>query len=171
MRFEFLKERYDYELNRKEQLTAALTLPVGVLSGLGGLMVAMARSFELKSPWLTVPFGVAFGVDVFAFFFCLVYLARAYHRQKYIYLPLLKDLEGWEEEFREFNRYVEGSGGDVETTFSDHLRERIIDAADRNAANNEYRSALLHRARVALFAVLICTTAAGVVYVVNQMVR
>ena len=27
--FDFLKDRYDYELKRKDQITAALTLPVG----------------------------------------------------------------------------------------------------------------------------------------------
>ena len=30
--FNFLKDRYDYELKRKDQITAALTLPVGVLT-------------------------------------------------------------------------------------------------------------------------------------------
>lgn len=171
MDLKFLKERYDFELQRKEQLTSALTLPVGVLSGLGGLMAAMVRSFPHKTLWFTVPFGVAFSLDVVAFFFCLVHLARAYHRQKYIYLPLLRELEEWEEEFRDFNSYVKGTGGDIEETFSTHLRERIIEAADRNTGNNEHRSGLLHRARVALFAVLICTTAAGLLYVLDQVVR
>ena len=48
MKFDFdsLKSRYDYELQRREQLTAALTLPVGVLTVLGGAMTAMARSFS-----------------------------------------------------------------------------------------------------------------------------
>lgn len=175
MKLDFLKDRYDSELQRKEQLTSALTLPVGVLSGLGGLMAAMVRSFPHKTLLLTVPFGTAFGLDVVTFFFCLVYLARAYHRQKYMYLPLLSELEEWEEEFRAFYTRqgisVEEAIGDPERTFDIHLRERIIEAADRNAGSNEYRSGLLHRARVALFAVLICTTAAGVCHVVNQWVR
>ena len=37
--FDFLKSRYDYELQRKEQLTTALTLPVAVLTGLGGAII------------------------------------------------------------------------------------------------------------------------------------
>ncbi len=48
--FAFLKNRYDFELDRKEKLTAALTLPVGVLSVLGGALIAMLISpkpFEL----------------------------------------------------------------------------------------------------------------------------
>ena len=144
---------------------------MGVLSGLGGLIAAMARSFDYRGLVLAIPFWVALGLVAVAFVASLVYLARAYHRQKYMYLPRLKDLEEWEEEFREFNRYVEATGGDVEETFPARLRERIIEAADRNTDNNEYRSGLLHRARLALFAVLICTTAAGVAYVLDQVVR
>ena len=41
--FDFLKDRYDYELKRKDQITAALTLPVGILIALGAAMAAMAR--------------------------------------------------------------------------------------------------------------------------------
>ena len=51
--FDFLKSRYDYELQRREQLTAALTLPVGVLTVLGGAMTAMARSFSYQDGLLT----------------------------------------------------------------------------------------------------------------------
>ena len=41
LEFAFFKDRYEFELDRKEKLTAALTLPVGVLSVLGGAVVAM----------------------------------------------------------------------------------------------------------------------------------
>ena len=47
--FDFLKDRYDYELKRKDQITAALTLPVGVLIALGTVMAAMARSFSYRT--------------------------------------------------------------------------------------------------------------------------
>ena len=42
---DFLKDRYDCGLQRREPLTAALTLPVGVLTLPGGAMAAPARSF------------------------------------------------------------------------------------------------------------------------------
>jgi hypothetical protein len=170
MKPQFLKDRYDFELQRKEQLTSALTLPVGVLSGLGGLMAAMARSFTAKTLWIALPFFAAFALDVVAFFTCLVYLARAYHRQKYMYLPTLKELQDWEDAFVGLFSY-DAAMGKADAAFEKHIGERIIEAADRNTANNDYRSGLLHRARLALFAVLICTTAAGVAYVLNQMVK
>ena len=87
--FDFLKDRYDYELQRREQLTAALTLPVGVLTILGGAMAAMARSFSYKDGLLTWAFGILLGSAVIAFFLCMLNLGRAYHRQTYIYLPML----------------------------------------------------------------------------------
>lgn len=169
LNFEFLKDRYEFELDRKEKLTAALTLPVGILTGLGGLLAVMARSFTYRDTlltWLFAPFMVT---AVLAFFVCLLFLARAYHAQTYIYLPLLADLEAADEEFREFNNYVRSSGGEVEETFASDLRERIIKAADQNTENNERRSKFLHWARVALFCVLGLTALAGIPYVADQV--
>ena len=65
-----------------------------------------------------------------------------YHRQKYMYLPLLSELEEWEDEFRSFldreDIVVDEVVIQPEESFDIHLRERIIQAADRNSANNEY---------------------------------
>jgi hypothetical protein len=47
--FTFLKDRYDFELQRNEQLTTALALPVGILGGLGGLLALMIRSFAFRN--------------------------------------------------------------------------------------------------------------------------
>lgn len=168
LKTEFLKERYDYELQRKDQLTDALNLPVGILSGLGGLLALMARAFTYADPvltWLFVPSLILAGV---AFFVCLVQLVRTYHRQTYIYLPLLRELEEWEEEVRDFVRYVEETGG-REEDFQEQLRKRIIEAADRNTANNDERSRLLFWARIALFATLTFTAVAGFFFVVDQV--
>lgn len=130
MRFDFVKNRYDYELQRKEQLTAALTLPVGVLSGLGGLIALMARS---------------------------------------LYLPLLKELQEWENAYREFLDQVPTADTTLEQSLDEHLLERIITAADRNTQNNDERSRLLYWARIALFWVLFSTALAGIPYVADQV--
>jgi hypothetical protein len=66
MDFEFLKDRYDFELARRESLTSALTLPVGMWTAL---------------------FLPCLGADVAAFVVALCFLALAYHGQNYGYLP------------------------------------------------------------------------------------
>lgn len=80
--FHFLKDRYDYELTRKEHLTAALALPVGVLGGLGSLLAVMVRSITFRGDVTSWAFDVMIAGAVASFFGCLIQLARAYHRQK-----------------------------------------------------------------------------------------
>ena len=188
--FDFLKSRYDYELQRREQLTAALTLPVGVLTVLGGAMTAMARSFSYQDGLLTWVFGVPLGLAVIAFFRCMFDLGRAYHQQTHIYLPLLGELrqtrEKWQAFYKEVHQRVsceeehqDGSEDDlfqheehqrgVEGLFQHELEERIIDAADRNTRNNDQRSRYLFSARIAIFAVLALTAIMGIPYVVDQV--
>lgn len=167
--FDFLKNRYDHELQRKEQLTAALTLPVGVLGGLGSLIALMARSFSYRDMLLTWSFGPIVGAAVVAFFVCLVYLARAYHRQTYVFLPLLTDIDNSREEFLKFAPLMAGGEAEVLDEFENQLRRRMINAADRDTQTNDERSRLLHLARLALFAVLFLTAVAGLPYVVDQL--
>ena len=86
-----LKSRYDDELKRKEQLTAALTLPVSAWFALGTVMVAMVRSFSYMDGFLTCWFLIFLGLAAVAFLICVVYLGRAYF-EPYMYLPHLGDL-------------------------------------------------------------------------------
>src|SRR2546427_1866 len=100
--FDFLKNRYDFELDRKDKLTTALTLPVGVLSGLGSLLAVMARSFTYRDPMLTRLFKAGFGAALLSFSVCLLLLFGAYLAQTYIYLPLLRQLTKSRDEFLEY---------------------------------------------------------------------
>lgn len=169
--FAFLKDRYDYELQRKEQLTAGLTLPVGVLGALGGLIAAMAQAFNYDQSWLTKIFRGCLVADVLAFFVCLVLLGAAYHRQSYQYLPLLHALDAAKTEFDEYNEWIVANGGEIEGDFDSYLRQRIIEAADGNTEESERRHRYLFRARLALFAVLVLTALAGIPYVIDQIQR
>ena len=105
---------------------------------------------------------------VCSFFACMLQLARAYHRQKYKFLPLLKELDEKLEEWRDFYR-IAGYPGAEQDFFTQGLRTDIIGAADRNTENNDARSSMLYWARVWLFWLLGFTTAAGIVYVANQV--
>lgn len=167
--FDFIKNRYDYELQRKEQLTSALTLPVAVLSALGGAIVAMARSFSYQDVVLTWPFASILVAEAITFFACLTYLARAYHRQTYVFLPLLESIDRSRDEFLEFAPGMAGGEAEVLDAFETQMRKRMIDAADRNTQTNDDRSGMLHRARLALYGVLVAVALSGIPYVVDQV--
>lgn len=168
--FDFLKNRYDLELQRKDKLTDALNLPVGVLGVFGSVLAVMVRSFAFHRNVITVVFVVFLVLSVASFFACLIQLGRAYHRQKYKYLPLLHELEEKLEEWRAF--YLDAHHAGAEEDFFNHeLRQHIIEAADRNTVNNDERSRLLYWARVWLFVLLGSTTAAGIPYLVSQVMK
>ena len=167
--FDYLKNRYDFELQRKEQLTAQLTLPVAVLGLLGSAIVAMARSFSYREMVLTIPFIIMLSAATLAFLMCLVYLGRSYHRQTYVFLPMLEDTDASRTEFLKFAPVMAGGEAEVLGEFEKQMRGRIIHAADRNTETNDERSGLLHRARLALFAVLLLATVAGLPYVIDQV--
>ena len=164
--FAFLKDRYDRELARKQELTSALTLPAGVLSGLGGLIAVMTRTFSYRGTHLTSTFLVTVSVDGVAFVACLVYLALVYHRQKYRYLPLLDELELSR---AEFEAYYLNDVERAEEEFTAQVRRRIIEAADINTERNDEKSKYLYWARTMLFAVLVLTAVAGATFVIDQV--
>lgn len=166
--FEFIKDRYDFELLRKEQLTTALALPVGILGGLGSLLAVMVRSFHFHRDPTTAVFVALTAGAIVSFFSCMFQLARAYHRQKYRFLPLLRELNEKLEEWKGFYETA-GYAGAEQDFFVHDLRSSIIDAADRNTENNDSRSSMIYWARVWLFWLLGFATGAGVVYVANQV--
>jgi hypothetical protein len=169
--FALLKERYDFELARKEHLTNALTMPIGVVSGVAGLFAGMARSFSYPDSWLWWVFVPLIVVGMFAFVACLWFLASAYHLQTYEYRPLLRALEESEEEFRDFASYVEGSGGTLIEDFQEDFRRGMIRAADANTRTNEKRAEYLRVGRLWLFAVLWVTFIAGFPWVADQVLK
>ena len=178
---DFLKNRYDYELKRKDQITAALTLPVGILIALGTVMAAMAQSFSYTDGYLTWFFLIFLVSTVLAFFLCVVCIGLAYHRQDQWYLPLLSELQKTRETWRGFYKVLcsrmsgysslndEQLFQSADDLFEDELKEKIIEAADQNTRNNDLRSHYLYRARVVMFVVLILAAIAGILHVVDQV--
>ena len=180
--FHFLKDRYDYELKRKDQITAALTLPVGILIALGAAMTAMARSFSYTDGYQKWLFLLSLSLAAVAFLLCVVFLGLAYHRQTYWYLPLLSELQTTRELFKELYRresYNQTGSRDGDSSqeeqatddfFQHTLEPRLIDAADKNTKTNDVRSDIcLYWARVMIFAVLVFTAFAVIPYVVDQV--
>jgi hypothetical protein len=136
-----LKERYDYELARKDKLSDSLGMPVSVLIVLGGLAVTMIRGFSYTPPRLSIVFDVLVSFDAASFIVCLWYFARAYHGQTYEYLPSVGALFDALRRYREYYVGYEGPEN-AETDFEDNFSYRIIQAADRNFASNVARQSL-----------------------------
>lgn len=167
--FAFLTDRYDFELERKEKLTAALALPVGVLAVLGSGGIAMVRSFTYRDPTLNALFLGFLFAGLGAFSLCLWFLAHSYIAQKYVYLPLLAELKRFEDEMMEYASVMAGGESEVRDDYERELRRRIIAAADTNTLANDWRSRWLHWSRITLFVTVVFAYIAGIFYMADQV--
>ena len=175
----FLKDRYDYELKRKDQITAALTLPVGVLIALGTVMAAMARSFSYRDGYLTWCFLIFLLLAAVAFLLCVVLPRPCLPSSNVLVSTAAKRTPEDPREvagrrlhkgsvLRRTRERVSHQRG--EDLFQRVLEMRIIGAADENTKNNDMRGdRYLYRARVAIFVVLGLTAITGVTYVLDQV--
>jgi hypothetical protein len=169
--FTFLKQRYDFELERRDRLTAGVSLPAGFLTALGSVMALMARGFSYENHALTNVFVLALASGAFALVVSVSLLAWAYGSWRYEQLPRLRFLQTREDDFRRFYRSLGRTAADATEAFDLEIRSQVIEAADWNAKLNNYRARLMHYANTALLAVLLFAAIAGVAYIVDQSTR
>ena len=156
---EFCRQRYDYEASRRGELTGAIALPLGVLSVLGGALVAALK--DLRSP-LQAPDVVllsAAGLSLVACVVSGVYLARSYFGYTYRYVATPKVVRDHHTKVKEAYTAV----GRTETEAQDsadkavvaYIQERYAESAHHNTLNNDRKSSLLHRANGAMIVALV----------------
>lgn len=165
---EFAREQYRFELQRKNELLNAVSLPVGVLSALGSLVVLMAKGYSYSS-WTRIPFGLCVLADVIFFLTATFSLARAYVGLTYVRIPRPGAIASFKADLEAF--YV-GLGYPPESgdpDFLEQLTHWYVDAADQNMANNERLSEHLERAAQGLIGLLISMVLCGILYVVDVL--
>ena len=160
---DFLKDRYDFELARKDKLTDALNLPIGILTAVGGLLGVMVSGFSYQIPWLKKIFVTFLTFDSSAFAISLFFLAFAFHRQKYGYLQFPGEFRDAEKALQEYDPPTAAA------RFEQYVKDSLIEAADMNAKMNNRRHKYLYRARLAILGTVIFTTALGVPYVYDHV--
>jgi hypothetical protein len=166
MKIEDLAERrFFHEVERRREIHASLSVPLGVLTALFAAIAAMLSSLRIPfTAWEISLLTVA--VLGFVCGLASVYFAmRAYVGYVYKHLPVLAELKNWR------GRIV--GLGYSEREADDHVRRAMLDryivAADHNSANNNRKAAYLHRSALWLAAFLVLTVTSGVPYTWMKM--
>lgn len=170
---EFYKSHYELELTRKTDLTAALAVPVGILSLLVGALVVMAK--ELHTPFSLSEklLCVAIALSAIASLVSTYFLFRSLYNFAYGYIATPLEIQQYQAGLTSFH---EGSGqllpeakrlSEEETL--EYVDSEYAKYADRNAKNNDIKSTFLHQANGAMIAAVICAGAAGGAYVFNSL--
>lgn len=165
---EFCRQRYDYEAQRRGELTGAVAMPVGVLSVLGGALFAILKDLHAPLRTSELVLLVAATLSLLACLVSAVYLARSYFGYTYRYVATPKQVRDHHTRIRK--AYVTAGGAEEHaTTFSDvkileYIQERYAESAHHNTLINDKKSWLLHQANGAMLTALLPAVVAGAAY-------
>jgi len=153
-RKQLYKETYDFEIERKDRLTASISTPITVqIAAVIGFSYIVIDIGLLQHwyEWLSILF-LAGAAALLAF--AVTSLVQQNFGYDYGYLPMPDALESY---YRQLRDYYDLYGdqivdGNLERDFEDYVVSRYIAEASRNGRNNDKRSSYIYRAN--LFTVL-----------------
>ena len=152
-RWEFAKDAYVWELDRKDRVHNSLSFPTGIVV----LMATVAALFAGTAPSLPDSFlgYVLFGAGCVLFgsiAFTVYFLARSYWGYEYCYVVSPVELRQYAESLKS---YYESTGeADSADLIESDLRSSTLDqretCAERNFESNQQKLGYLHKAKGAI---------------------
>lgn len=171
MDFDFIKDQYLFELERKNQLRTSLNLPTGVLIVLGSLLGFFAKEFPYDlSTVITIIFFCLLGTSTILFLITVYHLIRSFYGRTYAFIETPGELKIYYDEllhhhrnlsdyYRSLEEYygVEPRERDypkpevlAKQDFQEFLSQKYISATNENTWNNDSKSERLHSANLFL---------------------
>ena len=170
---EFYKCHYERELTRKTELTAALSIPVGIVSLLVGSLLVMAKELRLPHAQLELVQGAAIALSALASLASTYFLIRSLHNFAYGYVATPLEIQQYQASLTAFHESEGMASPDAKKLAEEETLEYVDSEyakyADRNAKNNDIKSTFLHQANSAMIAAVLFAAVAGGVYVFNSI--
>lgn len=156
--FEFYKESYHFELERKDRLLQQVGLAIAILTITGNLIAYFLRDF-IWMPFreLDLLFYSFFSIGGVFTAVSLYYVVRSLaHGYWYGNIPTPKEIHDTLEEFEAYNEKVSQEHQvNIENEFRDNLMRQYCDYTDRNEKNNTARYGFIFTGlRFAIFALV-----------------
>jgi len=170
---DFYKSNYAFEIARKTDLTSALALPVGVVSLLVGAVVAMSKDLHLPLGLVEQILLACIGISAAACALAGYFLYRASYNFEYGYAPTPQEIKEYIGRLIKFHQ-TQGHGlveaeRISETETLDYIDVMCAKYSTINAANNDIKSAFLHKANGAIMKAVLYSALAGGTYVFNSI--
>ena len=165
---EFYRDQYNREVTRRQELTASVTIPLGVLSLIfGGLFVVVK---EISPPFTAakITLFAALGVTILTCCVAIYFLCRCYFHYKYKYMATSQTIQNYLTETVAF--HVASGKGDVRAKLIatgevlEYVDSAFARTTEHNTLMNDRKSGFLHRANVAMIVALISAAAVAVIY-------
>jgi hypothetical protein len=169
----FYRERYNYEVSRRNELGSAVSIPIGVLSLVFTAVIASAK--DLHPPFDFLKYFQLLAIIVCAIT-CLVsayFLIHSYFNYEYQYIASPKDVQGHYEKLISHYRQTGMPETDASVTAESetlkYVSDRYTACAHTNTGLNDSRSTYLHKAKAAMIVASILAVLVAIPYIVRTM--
>lgn len=169
--YQFNKEHYFFEVNRRHQLTSALAIPIGVLTFLGGVLLVLAKDLESPFSMLATIQFILIVVSAILMSVTIYFLIRSYFNYSYGYIATPKELKEHFEALVIYYSNIGESKQSAEKELEEYINSEYAAHTHRNTQNNDTKSSYLHKANGFLIASLVFIILAGLPYVAKSIMN
>jgi hypothetical protein len=150
--FNFYQKHYFHELERKAQITNSLSIPVGVLSLLCGVLGFYVSDFHFSLQPIPLVFPFLLLCSAIVIVLTVYFLFRSYWSYTYRYISNPDELLTFQKDLEKYYQSI-GNNNPVDhalTEFEETLIRKYSNSATQNAINNDNKSSYLHKANSSL---------------------
>jgi hypothetical protein len=170
---DFCKEHYFHEIDRNRGLESRISLPAGVITIVGSVLVTVFKAINVPYSNLEWFFVAISGLAVFLLTIAVYYLCRSLVGFTYGYIASpLKVLE-YEDQLKDYYQAngVTAATSQINTDVERFIKDEYAKMADLNTRSNDMKSYFLHEANRAIIAALILTFVASGPFAYNYMLQ
>jgi hypothetical protein len=171
--FDFYREMYFKELERKAELSEAVSIPIGIISGVLAGLFYLITSFDFSQHIiLTGAFTLLVAIGTFFALRTVYFLIRSYINyspgRMYSGIPYGGGLENYRLKLKEYYlKELHKTENDGEGAFRKYYFQNVIKHLDNNAYINDKRARYLYFAKANLFYTLIFVLLSCLPFFVN----
>lgn len=157
-RLELYKEKYYFELERKDSLNSGMVIPGGIIGFLLGIAGYFYQRVGMMEPgfWRGAVF-VLIVINIITLIIAIAHLVIAYFNYVYKHMPTSKEMEKYWDTLKSYYDEHESAEGDLDSRFMTFLLDSYNTCDEINTNNNDRKSGLLFRANKAIIAAMLIT--------------
>ena len=163
--YKLIKERYCFELQRKNEINNIISIPAALISGIVAFIAFICSSFpERNDSGLWYFFCVVLGLSVLGLIVALVCFFKHQLGRKYEYVASPQDIYNYEKECESTitNAGLDISYPKINNLICDFMFKQYVECAEANKRNNKEKNDYYRRLMLAIVATLLLLTIAFV---------
>lgn len=163
--YKLIKERYCFELQRKNELNNIVSIPAALISGIVAFIAFICSSFPEKNDSdLWICFCIFLVLSVFGFIVILILFFKHQFGRKYEYVSSPQDLYDYEKNCESTikNAGLDISYPKINSLICDFMFQQYVECAEANKRNNKEKNDYYRRLMLTIVVTLFFLTIAFV---------